>query len=249
MSSPIVLITRAKKDSEELVDDVTRRGAKTLISPMLEIQFCEGKELNFSNIQGILFTSSNGVRALNSRLSNLQKISSIPVFAVGEATATAAKNIGFTSINIANGNVDSLAKKTSKILSPDKGELIHIAAHDLAGNLAGKLKNRGFCVKTEKLYRANQVTEIDKQTLGALRRGLVKFVLFFSPRTTRTLVKLIKDNNYTNSLVNIEAICLSDAVAIEANSLRWQKVLVSQEPTKAKLLHYLDKRIAILRDG
>ena len=248
MNWPTVLITRAENESKELAKDVRKLGVHTLISPMLKIKFYKGITPSFLKTQGILFTSSNGVRALDLRLNPHNKVFSIPVFAVGDATAKAAKQIGFTCVTSAGGNLESLAECTSENLSPGYGELVHIAGHDLAGDLAGRLKEKGFCVRTEKIYRAESITEIDIQTLSALKQREVAFILFFSPRTTRIFVSLIKAIDYANSLVSIEAICLSNTVAEEAKALHWRKVSVSMEPTKDKLLHSLAQRIPLVRD-
>jgi len=248
MYEPLVLITRPKIDADNIAEEINKLGAKTLIAPMLKIEFCSARAIDFSNCQGILFTSSNGARALSKGLEKNHFAYSLPVFAVGNTTGRVANECGFFDIKTAAGDVESLIKCVSKHSSPHHGKLIHIAGSNVAGDLVGKLGNLSFNVKTEILYSADQTSELNQETIEVINNGSLEYAIFFSPRTTKTFNNLISAAKYKRSMIKMEAICLSEAVAYEARALPWHRVTVSIKPTQDALLSILAERIAERRE-
>src|SRR4051812_16935975 len=102
---------------------------------MLDIRNLDNVAIDLTNVQAVLFTSANGVRAFAAA----ERRRDIPAFAVGEATAAAARLAGFTTVDTAGGDVAALADLVRERLTPARGALLHAAGSAVAGDLSGVL--------------------------------------------------------------------------------------------------------------
>src|SRR5262249_54000483 len=100
------LVTRPDNAARSLDAALARRGAGAIIAPVVEIHYRDGVTLDLADVQAVLCTSANGVRAL-ARINPERRL---PLFAVGEATAARAHAEGFSAVAAADGNVDDLAR-------------------------------------------------------------------------------------------------------------------------------------------
>ncbi|OSQ40960.1 uroporphyrinogen-III synthase [Thalassospira mesophila] len=238
-----VLNTRPETDSTDLCAELTVRGYEICCAPMLTIEFPAlphgAHSLDLDNIQALVFTSANGVRAFTRHCNRRD----LPVLAVGDATASTAHAAGFTDIASARGNIDDLADLISQKVSPDKGGLYHPAARKTAGDLGTLLAAKGYVVRRQTLYEAHAANAFPPALIGGLVHAGIDAVLFFSPRTAETFVKLVEHHNIKGAMANMTAICLSPAVQDRLASLHWRKVVVAAQPTQQSLLSALDSAI------
>ncbi len=160
----------------------------------------------------------------------------IPVYTVGDASARAARGLGFASVTSASGDVESLAGLVVERLRPEDGALLHIAGTKVAGDLAGLLKDKGFAYRREMLYRAQKAEAFSDAALGAFRDGGLDGILFFSPRTAKTFVNLARAARLEQAVGRLDAYCLSGAVADEAGALAWRSVRTAARPEQSALL-------------
>ena len=86
-----VLVTRGWPGAERTAAGLRRMGIDPIVSPVLDINFRARIDVDLTGTQAIVFTSANGVRAWGPRRPERD----LPVFAVGDATADAARDIGF----------------------------------------------------------------------------------------------------------------------------------------------------------
>jgi uroporphyrinogen-III synthase len=230
------LITRPTEDAKGLQAELRRRGIAFVHEPMLSIEQMTGVSIDTPGVQGLLFTSSNGVRAF-ARLSDHRDL---PVFAVGDATARACRDAGFSNVHSASGDVDALANYVIQHCQPLDGRLVQIAGTITAGDLAGALRAAGFIIDRVPIYEARAAEAFSSGTRTALKSGRIDAVLFFSPRTASTFVSLAQNAGLENACRNINAYCLSPAVAKRAAALPWKRVTIAAEPTQAALLASLE---------
>ena len=135
-----VLVTRPVEDGEEIAARLAEMGHTALLAPLLSTHFSDGPEPDLRDVQAILATSANGIRALIRRTARRD----LPIFAVGPQTTQEARQAGFTDIRNADGDARALAEATSRWTSPDKGVLLHVCGEEAPGTLADDLDARGF---------------------------------------------------------------------------------------------------------
>jgi uroporphyrinogen-III synthase len=238
-----VLITRPREDAEALATALRAEGVESVIAPLLAIRAAAGVALDLAGVQAVLFTSANGVRAFARRT----EARDLPVFAVGDATARAARAAGFARVESASGAVDDLAALVRARLDPEQGALLHGAGADVAGDLAGALAAAGFDVRRVVLYRAAKARRLPEAAARALAEGALDAVLFFSPRTAATFVSLARQAGVAPALVRLDALCLSEAVAAAARSVAWRAVAVAARPDQPALLQLVSHAAAARR--
>ncbi len=231
------LVTRPREDSEGITRALESRGFSVQIEPLLEIVIERGVSLPLNGVQGFLATSANGVRALAANLDDR----SLPLWAVGDATAACARELGFRQVESAGGDVEKLAALVSGRVDPRHGALLHAAAGKLAGDLSGRLGSQGYEVRRVVLYEARTATALSPSLIAALEGELIDLALFFSPRTAATFATLAHAVGCQDACRPIAAYALSAAVAGELATLPWRVVRTAAKPEQEALLAAIDQ--------
>ena len=105
-----LLITRPHDDALNLAQQLNAQGHECVIAPVISIVAQKVALPSPEHIQGLAFTSANGVRALHQRLgSNASSWLALPAYTVGPQTQLAALAVGFGHAVQAAGDVESLA--------------------------------------------------------------------------------------------------------------------------------------------
>lgn len=232
-----VLVTRPRADSESVVRDLAARGHDALIEPLLDIRVRDDAVLPLDGVRTLLVTSANGVRAF----AGLSARRDLRVFAVGEASAEAARAAGFADVTSAGGDAHALAQLVCDRLDPSEGALLHAAGSVTRGELAERLAAEGFDVRRVPLYEAVPAQELSESVRSALSEARLDAVVFFSPRTARTFASLVRERALDDACGGIQAVCLSQAVADAVRELPWRRVHTAEQPDRAALLRALDR--------
>lgn len=227
-----VLITRAEADARALAAELAAQGHESLVEPLLTIVATAQAPPDLEGIQALAFTSANGVRVF----AGLSAHRDLPVFAVGASTAAAARGAGFRRVESAAGDVTALAALITQRLAPEDGAVFHGAGRQVAGDLKGELEAAGFAVRRAVLYEARAATALSPAAAEALAAGKLDAVLFFSPRTAETFVRLVSQAGLAESCRACRAVCLSRAVANKLEAIAWGAVHVADQPTREALL-------------
>ena len=231
-----VLITRPRADAGTLAQALEMRGHQVLIEPLLTILPIAGAVPDLAGVQAILLTSAHAVPALAGADPGR------PVFAVGEASARAARAAGCGDVRAAGGDALSLARLIIAQCRPADGALLHLAGTDVRPGLAEALLAAGFGFRRQAVYRAVAAVALSQPTIAALRARAIDAVLLFSPRSAAIFADLIAGHDLSGWLGQTEAICLSDAVAAACHRLSWAAVRIAAQPEVEALLRQLEGR-------
>ena len=232
MGALSLLVTRPAEDAAPLVAQLERLGVAAVSEPMMAIEPIAGPPVDVAGTQALLVTSANGARAFAAR--NVER--DVPVLAVGDASAATARALGFVRVESAAGDVAALAELCRRRLDPAAGLLVHVAGTRVACDLAGTLVRAGFRYRREVLYRARAAERLSDTTAAALAQGRLDGVLFFSPRTAESFVRLAQRADAAAHLARLTAYCLSDAVAAKAREASWRRIVVAARPEQESLL-------------
>jgi uroporphyrinogen-III synthase len=230
-----LLLTRPKEDSAELARLLAGLGHETVVAPLLSIRFIEDAEIPERSWQALLVTSANGARALG-RHARAAELKTVPVLAVGEASAETAAAEGFAQVLAAGGDVEALAALAARHLDPAGGPLLHAAGSVVAGDLASLLGARGFEVMRVVLYEAEKAPGLPDQAITGLNSGNIDGVLFYSPRTARHFAQLAREAGIESRLASVTAYCLSQAVADALGPIAFKEVKTARDPSQKALL-------------
>jgi len=231
------LVTRPRDEAEPLAARLAERGIEAVIAPMMTIVDRRDALPDLADVRAVLCTSANGVRAL-ARASGAR---GVPVFAVGDATARAARASGFAIVTSAGGDVGDLARLVAARLRPGDGRLLHVAGSEVAGDLAAMLGATGFAVERAVLYEARAVNALNPGTARLIDDGAIDLALFFSPRTAAVFARLAEAANVAGGLAATTAVSISAAANAALGDLPFRKRLAAAAPTQAALLALVDE--------
>ena len=207
-------------------------GHTPLLAPLLETRRLEPTPPLPAGVQALAFTSANGVRAFAATWDER----ACPVFAVGEATARAARAKGFTSVRSADGDVAALAALIAS--TPLPGLVLHACARARADDLEGRLAASGCTVATLPIYETVAVERLPAEASEALEAGALAAVLLHSPKAAAALALHLEERPAVEC-ERLRIVGLSAACTAPLAGLRLRAVEVAARPTEGALLERL----------
>ena len=183
-------------------------GLEVILCPLFRVEAMAWKPPDPANFDGLLMTSANAVRYGGPELETLK---GLPVHAVGQATAAAARTAGFRVATVGDGNAIELLERL-----PPSLRLLHLAGEDHQDPGDPRIDRRI-------LYRSAEIVEPDLPDLD----GLV--VAVHSPRAGARLSVLATDRNHT-------IIAAISAPAADACGSGWERIDSAPEPNDNSLL-------------
>ncbi len=233
-----VLVTRPRSESEVFALTLAMRGYDAVQAPLLDIVPDDRASVELDGVRALLFTSINGVRSF-ARVSTARDA---PAYCVGDATAQAARDMGFRDVHSAGGDVVALANLVRMNFAPSEGALLHVSGSAVAGDLAGDLGADRYDVRRVQLYRQDTARDLPESAVEALKSGALDAVAFFSPRTAATFVQLVRKADLLDSLKSVTAVGLSQAAldAARVEGAHWKSERAAAQPTEPALLDAID---------
>jgi uroporphyrinogen-III synthase len=206
-----VLVLRPEPGASATVKRARERGLDSVALPLFEMEPVAWEAPQASGFDGLLLTSANAVRWGGERLKDLR---ALPAYAVGEATAQAARDFGFDVAATGDGGIDRLLGSINPEL-----KLLHLAGADL--KLPDKPRQE---IRSIAVYRAKAIDGVD---LGDAAGSIA---LIHSPRAARRFAELMA---LDKASVTIAAISRDAADAAGAG---WARVDVAEAPNDEALL-------------
>jgi uroporphyrinogen-III synthase len=225
-----VWITRAQPGADVTAERVRALGHDAVVAPLLAVRVVPDVAVDLSGVAALAFTSANGVRAF----ADVCGERGLKVFAVGAATAQAARAAGFKSVLSADGDVDALAEGIAARRGELRGAVLHPGAAEPAGDLAGALEKHGVEARRLVLYETAPVP-IEALDVEALGRS--DTVLLHSPRASQVLAKILR----AHPAPKMRALGLSQAVVKPLARTRLAAKTYPPFPLEAALLNLIDR--------
>jgi uroporphyrinogen-III synthase len=241
-----VLVTRPHPDDETTASALRARGFEALRAPMLRFEPVAFHDDEDARYGAVIVTSANALRGIAPHLKG-SRLLKLPLFAVGEHTASAARGIGFEKVIPANGDATALrdlvlASVKAKELKKSS-TLLYLAGADLARDLAGELGERGFSVVTHTTYRMVPLSSLPRETCDAFAANQVEAVLHYSRRSARAFLEAARAAGVEISALAIPQCCISDAVASVVRDAGATQVMVAASPHENALFEVLDRAL------
>src|SRR5882757_9314509 len=102
-----VLVTRPHPDDEATAAALRARGFEVLRAPMLRFEPLAFQDDADARYGAVIVTSANALRGVESHLAGSELLK-LPLFAVGEQTASVARRVGFDKVIVASGGAAAL---------------------------------------------------------------------------------------------------------------------------------------------
>jgi uroporphyrinogen-III synthase len=228
-----VVVTRPNPDGKRTATALRARGHEVLVAPLMKV---EAVAADLSGHWGaVIVTSANAANAIadNSAHSMLIKL---PLFAVGQRSAEAAKQAGFANVTSAGGDVRDLVRTLVGERADANAPLLYLAGEDRAADLVGELTAHGIAAEMRIVYRA-VTAPYPPALIEALKDGEVDAVLHFSRRSAENYVAGARQAGIAGPALAVRHLCLSAQVAEPFAGA--SHVSVAAQPDEAALIELL----------
>ncbi len=218
-------ITRAQPGAGATAARVIELGIEPIVAPLLEVRALAGADLDLAGVSALAFTSANAVAAFAARSPER----GFRVFAVGDATAAAARAQRFQSVLSAQGDVAALASALTSRRRELSGVILYPAAAEPSQDLAGALAAIGLNVRQVAVYETVAVAPPDEL---AARLPQIDGVLLHSARAAQGLARFAKGH----PAPQLVAYCLSRQIARALSRAGLAQILSAPQPNETALL-------------
>ena len=241
-----ILVTRPHPDNETTADNLRARGHVVLLAPVLKFEPVVFHDEGEASYDGIIITSANAIRGAALQLRDLGLLQ-LPLFAVGEHTAAAARDAGFADVVAAGGDAAALRDKVvrsarDKVLKKNS-TLLYLAGADLSRDLGGELGAEGFNVVTQTTYRMAPVKVLPREVCDGFAAHGIDAVLHYSRRSARAFLDAARDEGVEISALAIPQCCLSETIAGVLREAGASQVLVATTPDENALFDTLERAL------
>lgn len=241
-----VLVTRPRSDAQDMCAALEAAGHQVSVEPLLEIELAPVGSALLTDVQALVLTSRNALRALSASPA-LYDARRLPVFAVGPGTATLARQAGFGTVFAGEGTARDLADLIANHRRPEDGVLLHLAGEILAFDLKGDLEARGYTVSQTTVYRAVASQSLSESVVHALAALSIDAVMLMSPRTAAVYADLVARHELAEAARTPIYLCLSLAVASALAPLAPHRIAVADQPSSQEMLALVARIAAELR--
>jgi len=241
-----VLVTRPHPDDETTAASLRARGFDVLRAPMLRFEPVAVHEDLNARYSAVIVTSANALRGIEPHLKG-HRMLELPLYAVGEHTAAAARRAGFTHVVSANGdaaNLRDLVLASLKAKELKKAStLLYLAGAEIARDLASELEESGFRVVTQMTYKMIAVKSLPREACDAFAANQVEAVLHYSQRSARAFLDAARAAGVEISALAIPQCCISAAVASVVRDAGATQVVVAATPDENALFEALERAL------
>ena len=216
-----LLILRPQPGADETAQRARALGLEPVVAPLFTIRPLPWEAPDASEVDAVMLTSANAARHGGAGLAPLLGLT---CYAVGEATADAARGAGFTNVRV--GPEDGVA-----LLMAMEADGIAAALH-LCGADHVSFEPAEIRIRRIPVYKAVAVAELPAAAVAALDGDPV--ALLHSPRAARHFASLAGDR----SQIRIVAISARTARAAGEG---WRALVVAPRPRDDALLELAAK--------
>ena len=228
-----ILFTRPFDDCHELMLRFKSLGHIVSNIPVISIQKIIYESLDFSLFKGIIFTSSNAIKFLDT-----QKIDKkIKCFCVGNATEKVAKMKGFQNIYVAGGNVENLKEIILQNFGVSDGNLIYVTGQIISSDLDKELISEGYNLKRIINYKAIEQKKFNNDEIEKIKDKMPDIVYVYSQNSALSFLNMIKNYNLKSFWKNTNLMCISEKTSTVLNEIKWKKIFLFNPGEEEFLLY------------
>lgn len=239
-----VLITRAQEDGGGAKTYLAARGVSVIHIPLIRIEpaFRTPPDGIFD---ALIVTSIHGAPYIR----NIPGFESVPVYAVGERTAEAVRQIGARFIRIGDGTAASLVRMILAESTPEK-RFLHVTGIDHKSEPGESLIKSGFSYHCWTAYRAAEVKPAPESLRKALKAGNVHVALHYSRRSVILLTQRVVEEKLLDHLKMLYHVFISEdarkgAVWEGTSWLDEKHVFIAEKPEENAMLTACERALAL----
>jgi len=228
-----LLLTRQIEDCLDLIIRFKKLGHIVSHLPLLNIEKVQYDQKSFEDCKGIIFTSANAIKFLDTQKINKD----IKCFCVGLATEKKAKSVGFQNIIAAEGNVRNLKELVLQNFNPSDGNIIYVSGEIISSKLDLQLINDGYSIKRLINYKTNHNKNFEKKFVEELKKNTPDIVYIYSYNSALSFLNFIKNERTESFWMNTNLMCMGEKTSSILNEIKWKKIFLFNPGEEEFLLY------------
>ena len=228
-----ILLTRPLEDSAEMILKFQSLGHKISHIPLLSVNEIKYESINFSDFKGIIFTSANAVKFLDTKKIDKK----ILCFCVGSATEKKTRSLGFQNVISACGSVGNLKELILQNFNQKDGKIIYVSGETISFDLDQQLLKEGYNIKRIINYRTIHNVNFDDNFMRELKLNIPDIVYIYSQNSGLSFLKFIKLNHSENFWMNTNLMCIGEKTSAILNEIKWKKIFLFNPGEEEYLLY------------
>jgi uroporphyrinogen-III synthase len=232
-----IVLTRPQEDSERTATALRARGHEVLVAPLLQVETVNtGLRPHWG---AVIITSANAAAALATHPAR-DALIKLRLYAVGRRSADAARQVGFTDVTAAGGDLRDLLRIVSARRPDAKAPVLYLAGEDRSGDLLGDLAVRGIAAEMTVIYRA-AAAPFPAALIAALKAGEIDAVLHFSRRSAENYLAGAAKAGIAGQALAVRHLCLSAQIGEPLVGAGAGHISIAARPDEASLIKLLEQ--------
>lgn len=226
-----MLVTRPEPDAQSTLARLEALGIEAIAAPCMVRQTLDTSLPPPDGFAAMVLTSANAIRSMIDR-DAVAQFRHLPVFAVGDRTASEASLAGFTRVSSAAGAFQDLVNAMTIARVP--GPIFYPAAKHQSADLAKALAPLGVMVATTKIYEMVAAEALSEDVLDALG-GEIGAVLAYSRRSAQIFATLAAGISREQRTA-LAMLCMAEAVAEPLLEARFHRISLADRPDEDAMM-------------
>ena len=228
-----ILLTRPLDDCSGMILKFKSLGHQVSHLPLLSVDKINYGKIDFSNYEGVIFTSANAIKFLN--LKEIDK--KIVCFCVGNATEKKARDSGFQNVITAEGSVNNLKELVLQNFNQKDGKLVYVSGKIVSIDLDQQLINEGYKIDRVINYRTTHNQKFDETFLKNLKLNIPDIVYIYSQNSAQSFLNFIKISQSENLWMQTNLMCIGEKTSSILNEIKWKKIFLFNPGEEEFLLY------------
>tara|TARA_R110002012_G_scaffold27229_7_gene87587 strand:- start:6209 stop:6973 length:765 start_codon:yes stop_codon:yes gene_type:complete len=248
-----VLVTRPQPGADRTAARLSQLGHEAVVMPLFEASVTASMDdlPTATEIGGLIATSARAFDMFGNQSVSESGYSGITVYAVGAATAQAARDAGFAHVHEGGGTAEALLQElvcdlatvssgADRTCSPDSATpLIYLAGVPRTPMIEAGLSAHQVSHRVVECYKMNKISYSTDIVKTDILSPAPDVVLIYSANAARAFCELASTGSFDEVIESAHFLCLSAPIAAEL-PLGWQpRVTVAKRPDKDSLLALL----------
>ena len=235
----MILITRPKEQSKNLVTVLNLKGYKTYLESLYKIKYFK-KKVFYNKNNYYIFPSIHSVRSLiNSN--QINKFREANILAIGKKVKLALINAGCKKIILTSTDSDTLVKQIKKSKFKNYN-FIYLCSNIVNTDFLKQTEKHKINLQTKIIYKTVPAIKFGNKLINNLKLRNISGATFLSKLAADTFLSLLSRYDCLSAAREIAIYCISERVAASFKKANFKFVYIASRPNENALIRSIKKR-------
>lgn len=231
-----ILVTRPQPGASRTAERLAKAGYAPVVLALTRIEPLP-HSMPVGLFDSVIVTSAQALAATDP--SGLSRFLSVPVFAVGETTGEAARNLGFSSAIAGTGSTRWIIERLTASMRPN-ARVLYLCGKVRRPELEEALAQAGIAVEAVETYDAAPIPYSEEELAAALGAMPLSAVTLMSGQAASVFDRQIASGRFAPLFRESLFVCFSARIAEALRAERQSKTVVTDQASEDSLMRLLE---------